>query len=126
MDSIKILGTSQYPNITLDKENGRFEFSGNSLPEDAKGFYEPILNWIDNYSTQPNNETTVRFKMVYYNTPSSKLLFQILKRFESLAANGHKTTIVWAYNDDDLDIKDAGKDLSGHIKVPFIFESYKD
>lgn len=126
MDSIKIIGTSQFPDIILDKDAGRFEFAGNSLPEDAKGFYEPIINWIDRYSAQPNAETSVRFKMVYYNTPSSKMLFQILKRFELLALGGHKTTIVWAYNDDDVDIKEAGKDLSRHIKIPFVFESYKD
>lgn len=126
METIKISGTRQFPDVVLDKENGRFEFSGNSLPENAKLFYDPIINWIDNYSTQPNPETTVRFKMVYFNTPSSKMLFQILKRFETLALGGHKTTIVWAYNDDDLDIKEAGRVFSGHIKVPFIFESYRE
>lgn len=126
MVPLKIDGTGHYPDIKLDKDSGIFEFSGNSLPEDAKGFYEPILNWIEKYAEQPNGETTVRFKMIYYNTPSSKIIYQILKRFEAIALKGYKTKVIWAYNEDDIDIKDAGKDLSVLIKAPFVFESYKD
>lgn len=84
MEPFKVTGTSQYPNIVLDKASGKFEFSGNSLPEDAKAFFDPIIQWIENYALEPNPETVVRFKMVYYNTPSSKLLFQVLKRFEKI------------------------------------------
>jgi len=43
-----------------------------------------------------------------------------------MAASGHKVSVVWAYNEDDIDIKDAGKDLSDHIKLPFRLESYKE
>ena len=64
--------------------------------------------------------------MVDYNTPSSKLLFQVLKRFEKIAQLGNKVSVVWAYNEDDIDIKDAGRDLAEHIKVPFKMESYKE
>lgn len=126
MEPFKVTGTSQYPNIILDKASGKFEFSGNSLPEDAKAFFDPIIQWIENYALDPNPETVVRFKMVYYNTPSSKLLFQVLKRFERIAASGNKISVIWAYNEDDIDIKDAGRDLAEHIKVPFKMESYKE
>lgn len=126
MEPFKVTGTSQYPHIVLDKNAGKFEFAGNSLPEDAKSFYDPVIQWLENYSQYPNPETVVHFKMVYYNTPSSKLLFQVLKRFEKISQGGHKVTIVWAYNEDDIDIKEAGKDLSDHIKVPFQLESYKE
>lgn len=126
MEPFKVTGTSQYPNIVLDKASGKFEFSGNSLPEDAKAFFDPIIQWIENYALDPNPETVVRFKMVYYNTPSSKLLFQVLKRFERIAASGNKISVIWAYNEDDIDIKDAGRDLAEHIKIPFKMESYKE
>lgn len=126
MEAIKLTGTSQYPTITLDKDQGIFEFRGNSLPEDAKAFYDPILNWLDEYALNPNPETLVRFKMIYYNTPSSKFLFQIIKRFEKIAQQGHKIQVIWMYNEDDIDIKDAGKDLADHTKVPIKLEPYKE
>lgn len=126
MEPIKINGTSQYPTIVLDKDAGIFEFKGNSLPEDAKAFYEPIINWLDQYAQNPNAETVVKFKMIYYNTPSSKLLFQIFKRLENIAQMGHKISVIWMYNEDDIDIKDAGKDLARNIKIPITLESYKE
>lgn len=126
MDILKIEGTSQYPTVVLDKAGGRFEFSGNSLPEDATKFYTPILTWVEAYVAEPNPETLVRFKMAYYNTPSSKQIFQILKRFEGLSASGYKVEVLWVYNEDDQDIKDSGRDLSGHLKLPFLFEECND
>lgn len=126
MEVLRYKSTSQYPEIILDKGTGTFEFSGNSLPEDAKAFYEPILQWWDAYMLDPNPETVVKFKMIYYNTPSSKLIFQVFKKIEKLASIGNKVKVIWKYNDEDIDIKEAGFDLSEHVKVPFEFQIYKE
>jgi len=64
MDVLSIKGTSQYPEVLLDKKKGILSFSGNSLPEDAKGFFEPIMAWIDDYIKEwLGGETTLSFKM---------------------------------------------------------------
>ena len=126
MEVLRYKSTSQYPEIILDKGTGTFEFSGNSLPEDAKAFYEPILQWWDAYILDPNPETVIKFKMIYYNTPSSKLIFQVFKKIEKLASIGNKVKVIWKYNDEDIDIKEAGFDLSEHVKVPFEVQIYKE
>lgn len=126
MNVLKISGTSQYPTVLLDKAAGKFEFSGNSLPEDAAKFYAPIISWIEEYVTAPNADTVVLFKMEYYNTPSSKQIYLILKRFEALAASGYKVEVHWLYSEDDVDIKDSGRNFSGQVKLPFKVEPYSD
>ena len=68
METIKILGTDDTPNVTLDAENDIFEISGRSLPEDVTAFYDPILNWLDEYAASPNEKTVFTFKLVYFNT----------------------------------------------------------
>lgn len=125
MEILSIKGTSQTPEVILDKESGRFQFTGNSLPEDAKGFFEPILSWWDEYVNNPNTETTITFRMMYYNTPSSKLFFQVLKKVEQLAEQGIKATVNWEYADDDPDMKDAGIDYADNLNIPFKFIAYK-
>ena len=70
MDVLSIKGTSQYPEVLLNPTSGILEFSGNALPEDAKGFFEPIVSWFDAYVQSPCPETTLKFRMIYYNTPS--------------------------------------------------------
>jgi hypothetical protein len=126
MDVLSIKGTSQYPEVLLDMNTGIFKFSGNSLPEDAKGFFEPILDWIDNYIQSPRLETSISFQMTYYNTPSSKFLFQILKKFESIHLRKSAIKIIWKYPEEDSDMRDAGVDLSESIKIPFQLEPFKE
>jgi len=127
MEVLSIKGTSQYPEVLLDKKKGILNFSGNSLPEDAKGFYEPILAWIDDYIREPfAGETVISFKMTYYNTPSSKIIFQMFKKFERAQATGLKVKAVWLAPEDDPDMRDAGVDYSENVKIPFEFKKYKD
>ncbi|MFO8021087.1 MAG: DUF1987 domain-containing protein [Perlabentimonas sp.] len=126
MEPLSIKGNSQHPEILLNKEKGILAFSGNSLPEDAKSFFDPIISWIDKYIEAPNNETTVSFRMSYYNTPSSKLIYQILKKLEGLQANQGNVRVIWHYPDDDPDMKDAGKDYAENIKIPFKYQSYEE
>lgn len=127
MEVLSIKGTSQYPEVMLNHSTGILEFSGNALPEDAKGFFEPIVSWVDSYIQNPCSETTLKFKMIYYNTPSSKILFQILKKLEGIHhQQKSKIKIIWSYPDDDIDMKEAGSDLSENIKVPFELKSYKE
>ena len=80
MEVIKIVGTDDTPSVTLDVANEIFEISGRSLPEDVAVFYEPILDWIDRYSEEATGKTIFNFKLVYFNTASSKMILDILLR----------------------------------------------
>ena len=84
MEVIKIIGTDDTPNVTLDPENEIFEISGRSLPEDVAAFYEPILDWIDLYAEEALAKTVFNFKLVYFNTASSKLILDILLKLEEM------------------------------------------
>jgi len=127
MVAINITGTHQIPEIILDKTNNKFELSGPSLPEDAIEFYKPILEWIDAYIENPNERTEVTFKIDYYNTASSKMIFEIIKKFDMLYGLKQDVLINWHYPDDDEDMQEAGEDFSSIVSVPFelISHSFK-
>ncbi len=124
MDTINIEGTNQTPKVVLDKQDNVIEISGNSLPENVQVFYTQVMDWIDEYSKDPNEETKVVFKMDYYNTASSKMIFEILKKFDKLHAEGNKVEIHWYYAEDDEDMEEAGEDYSSIVEVPFKLVSY--
>lgn len=126
MEVLSIKGTSQYPEVLLNSKAGLLEFSGNSLPEDAKGFFEPIIVWINNYVEDPCEETVINFRMIYYNTPSSKIIFQLLKKFEAIHQKKSNVKVIWQHPDDDIDMRDAGSDFSEHVKIPFELQAYKE
>ncbi|MDI3526253.1 MAG: hypothetical protein PWR03_436 [Tenuifilum sp.] len=119
MEVIKIMGTDDTPTVILDAENEIFEISGRSLPEDVTAFYDPILQWLDEYSESPNAKTIFTFKLVYFNTASSKLLLDILMKLEQLKENGHDVLVRWYYPDDDEDMQEAGEEYADIVDVPF-------
>jgi hypothetical protein len=124
METIKIMGTDDTPTVILDAENDIFEISGRSLPEDVTAFYDPILNWLDEYAAAPNPKTIFTFKLVYFNTASSKLLLDILMKLEELHEDNKEVLIKWYYPEDDEDMQEAGEEYADIVDVPFEQVSY--
>ncbi len=124
METIKIQGTEDTPKIILDAENEILEISGRSLPEDVSSFYEPVLNWLNEYSENPNKKTVFNFKLTYFNTASSKLLLDILMKLEEMHEKGQEVLIRWHYPEDDEDMDEAGEEYADIVDVPFEQVSY--
>jgi hypothetical protein len=124
MNTIKIMGTDDTPTVILDSENDIFEISGRSLPEDVTAFYEPIIRWLEDYSSNPNPKTVFTFKLVYFNTASSKLLLDILMKLEQMHEEGKELLIRWYYPEDDEDMQEAGEEYADIVDVPFEQVSY--
>jgi hypothetical protein len=126
MEVINIQGTDDTPNVTLDKDNGKFEISGRSLPEDVNMFYQPIMDWIDEYSESPNDITEFNFKLEYFNTASSKIILDILLKFEEILDNGSDVKIKWHYHEEEEDMLEAGEEYADIVEIPFEYEAYTD
>ncbi len=124
MEAVKIMDTDDTPKIILDPDNDVFEVSGRSLPEDVASFYSPILSWLDRYSQNPNGITVFTFKLVYFNTASSKALLDILMKLEELHEGGHEVLIKWYFPDDDEDMEEAGQEYAEIVDIPFEQISY--
>jgi hypothetical protein len=119
METIKIQGTEDTPKIILDAENEILEISGRSLPEDVSSFYEPVLNWLNEYAENPKPKTIFNFKLTYFNTASSKLLLDILMKLEEMHEKGQDVLIRWHFPEDDEDMAEAGEEYADIVDVPF-------
>jgi hypothetical protein len=113
-------GSEDTPKVILDKNNGIFEISGRSLPEDAAEFYQPILDWLTRYESATNSETRFQFKLEYFNTASSKLILDILSKLEDIEG----TVVHWYFHEDDEDMEEAGEEFSELVEIPFEFKTY--
>ena len=124
MEDLHIEGTSHTPTIILNKEKEIFEISGQSLPENVATFYAPVFEWLDKYAKEPNEKSVVHFKMEYFNTASSKMIYEILNKFDELFNAGHETKIIWNFDEDDEDMEEAGEEYADMIDVPVELVSY--
>ncbi len=120
MENLRIEGSDDTPFVIFDKKNAIFEISGRSLPEDVLQFYEPVMEWIKNYSKESNPITAFTFKLDYFNTASSKVLLDMIGSLTAIKG----TSIIWYYNEDDEEILDAGKEFSEQVDIPFEFKVY--
>lgn len=124
MEPMIIGPTDETPAVWLEPADNKFEISGRSLPEDVTTFYNPVLDWFDNYSLAPNDSTNMVFKMDYFNTASSKLILDILMKLEELSENGNQVKVEWYYREDDEDMEEAGEEYADIVEVDFSLHAY--
>ncbi len=110
MDNLTIKETTYTPQIDFNIE-GTLSMKGKSYPENAFEFYEPVMDWIEEYfENNAKDKTIFDIEITYFNSSTSKVLFDMLDLFEE-NCNDHSVTVNWIYDKDDESSKEAGEDI---------------
>ncbi len=125
MEAIKIQGGDDIPSVILDAENGIFQISGRSMPEDVTAFYDPILEWLEELAEEYSKKIVFEFKLEYFNTASSKLLLDVLMKLEEMHEDDKEVLVKWYFPDDDEDMEEAGEEYADIVDVPIELVSYE-
>ncbi len=121
MEDIKIEGTPKTPEVEFKADEGKMLIKGRSIPENSIEFYKPLIDWIENYGNEVEDEkpTEVNMQLEYFNTSSSKCILDVFKKLEEIKKKGKDITINWYYEEDDEDMLEAGEDYQAIIDIPF-------
>ncbi|MDX9725605.1 MAG: SiaC family regulatory phosphoprotein [Bacteroidales bacterium] len=110
--------TDKTPLVDLNYMSGELIISGRSIPINAPRIFEPILEWVSDYTKDPKQTTNLRLNLEYFNTASSIWLAKIVK---ALAAINKADCIlilhIYFPVEDFDDIDDIKDDLSPVIDV---------
>lgn len=117
MTTMTLKATSETPAVILDSSKGLLEFSGRSLPEDTTTFYKPILGWVEEYIANPSSQTEIAIKLEYFNTATSKVLLNMLTKFNSTT----NVTVHWFHYEEDEDMLESGKEFEELVRLPFAY-----
>lgn len=120
MKPLIIEGTTDTPYVCFDKENNIFEISGISLPANVLEFYKIVFDWIDEYLSDPNKETHLKFRFEYLNSASTKIVLNIIQKFEVLINKGYDVCVTWYYHRGDYEMKEMGEDFADSTTVPVL------
>lgn len=118
MEIIKYKPEGLKPGVTLDVFENTFEIYGKSCPENAVEFYQPILEWLNDYKNDALDKTVFEFRLQYYNTASSKVIFAVLRKLEAIYETGKDVLIKWIYPEDDESLEEAGEEYCDLIDAP--------
>ncbi len=113
--------TETSPQIDLDLDHGVIDFIGRSLPNNPENFYSRVYRWIDEYLQEPKEHTTVNMKLDYLDTSSSKHLYNIFQRLNTVNERGQLVQVNWHYESGDEEMAETGKDYESLFRMDFRF-----
>jgi hypothetical protein len=119
--------TDLTPEITLAPEENKFIIAGKSAPEDVRGLYYPVVEWMEEFVAGVRKENIysdekpllLKLDLEYFNSSSAKFIYDILSQLRDLNNEGVPVDIEWYYDEEDIDLREAGEDLALLCELPF-------
>ncbi len=125
MENLILPGTKTTPYVNFNSKSNVLELSGESYPENAIEFYKQVFEWLKHYFKEEPALTTFNFKLMYFNTSSSKAVLDILDVLDDLYNEGSKVIVNWYYQVDDEDMLESGQEFAEGLSLPFNLISYE-
>ena len=126
MEKVFIEPTRTTPLVKFDPDAGILEMKGRSSPENSIEFYQKILDNLEEFASSGGPEFTANIAFEYFNTSSSKCLFDVFKRISKIESSGKKININWYYEEGDEDMMEAGEDYSDLLDLDFNFREIEE
>lgn len=121
MEVLNIVKTKSTPEVLFDPVKQKLRIEGQSYPENAFKFYEPIMDWLDGYLQELDKQAVLEiyFHMPYINTSSSKCIMMILDKLEEAYALGKQVSIIWFYDQDNTVAIECAEEFKEDLTIPF-------
>ena len=116
-----IEATKSSPDVQFDAASGVLCIGGQSYPENAFKFYEPVLEWVDRYlaESDPQALTVLELQLPYINTSSAKCLMQLFDRLEDAFEGGRRLEVRWYYSEEHERELECAEDFREDLSLPF-------
>jgi hypothetical protein len=131
MQKLFIKQTPVSPEINFSPAENVFIIHGTSSPEDVRAMYYPVIEWtrifIDDVLDgeykifKPGNPLDFKIDLSYFNSSSAKFFYDILMEMQRLIKAGIPVKVTWYYDEEDIDMKEAGLDISQLVEMEFNF-----
>ena len=131
IEKLYIRSTNITPEVNLSPQENVFIIRGISSPEDVRSLYYPVIEWVKEYVTNLleikdvsfTKGSPLRFKtdLMYFNSSSAKFLYDIFLELKRLVPSGIPFIIEWYYDEEDLDLKEAGADIAMLVGMEFTY-----
>jgi len=121
MERLSIAPTKYTLGVELDPATGVLVLRGESYPENAVEFFQPVFDWLDGYLAEASHELTLNLHLSYLNTSSTKCLLDILEALQAYHGDRGTVRVLWFYDANDEDILEMGEELAEDLELPFEF-----
>jgi len=126
IQKLEIEPSYKTPRVNFDPEHGEFKIEGNSILVNVEEFYEPLLQWMQEFKESTSlEEVHFRFDIAYTNVASTKRFLFFLYKLQELTEKNIEVKVDWLYAENDQYVLETGKVLSQMLNIPFNFIGYE-
>lgn len=113
MENLYIAPAPSSPEVDFQFDNHTLCLRGESYPENAAAFYNEVITKLQNYlSGQDQQNIEVNIALAYFNSSSTKMLFNLIGALNTAVDAGNRVTLNWYYDEEDDTILEFGQELS--------------
>ncbi len=119
MKKLEIAQTPSTPMVRADHEEGLVFMAGDSYPENPFEFFQPIIDWIDDFLKNDGRPLSFDLELVYLNTSSIRAMMDILDRLEESHQEGRQVDVHWSYDPDNERVGELAEEFKEDCTFPF-------
>ena len=109
------------PLVILDDASGNCYLIGDSMPENSMEFYGQLMVWMDRHLPTMAGPVRWHFRMQYFNTSSTKGLYQMLARVKTEILAGKQHEILWDVENGDEFMRESGENFIELLDLELTF-----
>lgn len=117
----KLEQTKSTPLIAFDVNENIQRLEGISIPIDAYEFYKPVAEFIESNKLNFKMPAEFQFCLTYFNTSSSKAIFNVLQKINEICKEIPGMKIVWEYEEEDDFMLETGQEFGDLLNADIEF-----
>ena len=126
MAPLIIKPTKTTPLVWFEPQAGTCVIAGHSLPENAPEFYGKLLAAMDEAMPGLNAPVRWEFRLIYFNTSSTKGIYQVLARIKAHMEKGVAHSVIWDVEEDDEFMREAGENFKEMLAMDITFREVSE
>ena len=107
--------TESTPYVLIDEASGYIRFKGECYAENAIEFFKKTTDWLTGYLATNFSSLVFDVELEYFNSSSSKLLYNMLKSMDTRASHGKDVTVNWYVVEGNDIILEQGEDFKDEL-----------
>ena len=112
MDNIYIAPTPSSPEVDFRFDTHTLSLRGESYPENAAAFYGQFIERLKAYlGMLQNSKVEVNIALAYFNSSSTKMLFNLIEALNNAAEAGNRVVLNWYHDEEDDTLFEFGQEL---------------
>jgi hypothetical protein len=99
--------------------SGALELRGESYPENAYAFFEPLVAWLRRFLDETDLPVSFDVEVAYMNTSSIRAMVDMLDLLEQAYQGGRDVRVCWLHDEDNERALDMGEEFREDLTLPF-------